>query len=247
VGLPLGVLAGGLLTTPGAEWRVLAASLGVQALAVAVAWRALPRDEVPAPVSPGGAAWRGPRALLLAGFNFVVSFTALGVALTLITVGPAPGGPADGGAGARATALMVAVILSMAAATVAVSRRVTSEASLPLALLLRSWGDGVAVSVAAVVGLGGACGALSACATSLLGHWSPGARLGSANGWSQAAGDLGGALGPLVAAAALERLGLDGAWRACAGVTVLLSAALLALGAVVRVARPALAQAPFET
>lgn len=248
-GLPLGVALGGWLSTHLGDARTFASALAAMLFATVLAWWWLPSGELRAPVARAARGFE-PRIWALGTLNFAVTFSALGVVLTTVTLVVATQHLHLGGLDSKtsASALLGSMVVLMGASTLAVGRLFQTVASrltasivgvvllaASLALLARSTGmPGLALGVC-LVGL--CAGALSALVLALLGDLVATGDTGKGVGLIQLCGDVGGVLGPMVASWLLSH----GAVAPFA-----LSSVVVALGAPVGVwlRRSVLRQAP---
>jgi nitrate/nitrite transporter NarK len=214
VGLPLGVALGGWLSTHLGDARTFATALAAMALATALAWWWLPSSEVQAVRRPDSQTTLAleSRVWALGLLNFAVTFSALGVVLTTVTLAVATSHLSSGGLDSKSTAsaLLGSMVVMMGASTLAVGRvfkalaaRLTATTvavvvlSASLALLAVSntrWG-----LVAGVGLVGASAGALSALVLAVLGELVVAGQTGKGVGLVQFCGDVGGVLGPVVA------------------------------------------------
>ena len=224
LGLPIGVALGAL--TGGRALVTLSLALGAQLLALTVT--SVTATPEPPLARAGGRVRLDARLARLAALQFTVSFTALGLALTLLT------------AGGQAALQPLVIVAAMAATTALVSRRFRSASQVRWsalgALLLLPLSFALGPGVVALAVLGSACGTLSAAVVWSSARELPSSTLGRANGWIQLAGDVGGALGPLVATTLLSQWGGHRAWLASAAAVVLV---VVGAGAGWEIASPA--------
>lgn len=208
IGLPLGVLAGGLLSSRLGEAATFQASMFALGLATLTALLAVS----PAPREPAArfsfsaliTTLANRRLAALGALNFAVTFSALGVVLTTLSlvVGPTAG------------LLMGWMVVAMGVSTLLSSRLVrtarahakvcvVATASLAPAMIVIGLSTEVPGYVLGLTLLGAAAGSLSSSVVSLLSDTVGARHVGAGTGWIQLCGDLGGVLGPITGASLL--------------------------------------------
>ncbi len=222
IGLPVGVALGGPVSSClGNAGALEVASLALS-MALAVAYRLAPRQRVV--VTKRGALRDAIRLLhssrasirrlaALGALNFAVTFSTLGIVLTtlVLVIGARHVVLADLDARTTASALMGTMVLSMGVGTLVASRMAQSDRALALVASIGTTGlvlattligiaSDLSVLVTGLVVLGFSAGASSSALTVLAGRFARDEHVGSAIGFLQLAGDLGGVAGPLIAA-----------------------------------------------
>jgi MFS family permease len=221
IGLPLGLVLGGELSTRIGDAGAFEASIAALVLATVAAFAFVPAD------ARSTVARRPLREVLqsladrklgvIGLLNFAVSFSALGLVLTTLVLLVGSRGLSAGVFVPKqiASYLMGAMVLVMGASTVAASRLVYGRrpnswlatagvALLPPALLMIGLSHNLRVLLAGIGVLGLGAGALSASLLSLIGELVEPQQRGAAVGWLQLCADVGGALGPIVGSALLS-------------------------------------------
>ena len=220
LGIPVGLIAGGLLSDRYGDARTfefaflgmvlatLLAAFIVPDLRVQVSKRSAFRDLLPA--------MRNSRLVSLGALNFAVSFSAMGMVLTTLSLLVHARGMSVAHMGEKGTTslFMGVMVVTSSAAMVAAGRigdRYHAHGKLALwglvllipslliiALLPTTWGV-----LAGMIAIGIAGGALSPALLTLVGTVLPPHQRGTAVGVLQFFGDVGGTLGPLVGTALL--------------------------------------------
>ena len=243
VGVPLGLVAGGVLSDRWGNAATFESALAGVVVATLVAWWLVPDLRVAVPKRSGWQEMLGAmadrRLLAIGTLNFAVSFSAQGMVLTTLSLvvrarGVSLVGFGDKGSTGLLMGLMVissAIMMPLAGrwgdryrvhAPVALGGLIVLVPSLALIALVPT-ASGLLAGLA-LMGLGS--GALSPSLLALVGNIVPQDRRGVAVGVLQLCGDIGGTLGPLVGTVLLA-----GSLRAPYLVTAFLLACFIPLAA----------------
>jgi MFS family permease len=229
VGLPFGLLAGGVLSSRFGDAGAFEASLAALVLATIVASIFLPKQLVDAVAVKGRVSVREAlRAVIdrrvgaLGVLNFAAAFSALGVVLTTLILVIDSRGVTFGSLDSKQSGslLMGWLVVVTGVGTLAASRLIRRDrtqawiAAIGTALLSVSmWLLGSAVGLMPLLFsltlLGVGAGALSSALLALLGAFVGIEQRGAGVGWLQLCGDIGGMLGPIVGS---KLLGYSPGW-----------------------------------
>ncbi|WP_129115719.1 MFS transporter [Halegenticoccus tardaugens] len=248
IGFPAGMALGGVASELYGPTVAFEFAASLAAIAAVVAAVAIPETHV-----EGGKSAVGFRDLdlgvgsLTVGFvNFGLLFAYSGIVFaTLVTylgatdVGVAGFGPEGASGVFIGLSVLVASACTVAGGTLSDRRGgrvpvlLVSLGTMAVGFVLLAAANSLAEVVAAIVLLGGGQGGVNGPLLALLADLTPAERMGRATGTMNALGDLGGALGHLVALPVAERIGYLTLYRAAAVVPIV--AAFVLLGGVYRV------------
>jgi MFS family permease len=235
IGVPLGLVAGGVLSGRLGPMATFEIAAGAMALATVVGSLLVPDLRAPlkraVPIREALRSLSEPRLAAVGALNFVASFSAGGLVLTTVVLLVQKRGVSVFGLGEQETssALMGVMVAASAAATLAMTRlAATLRANTRIALVglvLMSLGlvvVGLCESLAGilaglvVMGLGG--GALGAALLAIVGELVDASQRGAGVGLQQLCGDVGGSLGP-IAGTMLFAVGPAAPYVACAALS----------------------------
>ena len=222
LGIPVGLVVGGVLSDRFGNAATFEAALVAVPLATLVAWRLVPDLRLPA---VGGERWidvlratADRRMLAIGALNFAGSFTAQGMVLTTLSLVVRERrltilGLGDTGSSGLLMGVMVVTMALFMPFAGRAGDRLGLHAPIALAglvalvpsLLLVALAPTPAILLAGLALMGLGSGALSPSLLALVGDITPRERRGTAVGLLQLSGDLGGTLGPLVGTALFTR------------------------------------------
>lgn len=218
VGVPLGLVIGGLLSEAAGNIATFAIAGGAVALALGVGAATIPDLRAPMRSRAGVLAslreMRDRRLLAIGGLNFVLGFSAGGMVLSTLAFLVESRGLSVFGLGERGTSGLLMAILSVTDAllTVWVSRlgdrhhahakiAAVSLGVLALGLVVIGLAHAEPVTALGIAIVGAATAGLGPSVLVMLGELAPPDRRGAAAGLLQLSGDVGAMLGPLVGTA----------------------------------------------
>jgi predicted MFS family arabinose efflux permease len=215
IGVPLGLVAGGLLSGAVGPARTFEAASMIMVVATVVAFFGVPDLRAPirraASVSESLRTLSDPPLAAIGALNFITSFSSGGLVLTTMALLVRARSLTVFGLGEQemSGALMGLMVVGSAVSTLGMSRAATSKRAntrVALAgLVLTAAGlaviglaQGMAGVTAGLVVMGLGAGALGAALLALVGQLIEPSQRGAGVGLQQLCGDLGGSLGPIV-------------------------------------------------